>query len=118
MAKPPFGIASASERPSTTSMVRNRTPSTLLDRIERDDVGVVQGGSGAGFLLEPAKSLGIVGKCRRQHLDGDVAAEARITGAVHLAHPAGAEQGRRFHRGQGGCRARETLRVLTSVRSL
>ena len=69
---------------------------TFLDRIDRDDVGVVQGCSGAGFLLEPAKSLGIVGKCRRQHLDGDVAAEARITGAVHLAHPAGAEQGDDF----------------------
>jgi hypothetical protein len=69
---------------------------TFLDRIDRDDVGVVQCCSGAGFLLEPAKSLGIVGKCRRQHLDGDFAAEARITGAVHLAHPAGTEQGDDF----------------------
>ena len=93
MAKPPFGNRERERAALDHFHGQKQDSVTSLDRIDRDDVGVVQGGSGAGFPLESAQSLGIVGKCRRQHLDGDVAAEARITGAVHLAHPAGAEQG-------------------------
>jgi len=40
------------------------------------------------FLLEPPQRVGIVGEVARQHFHGDVAAQARILRAVHLAHAA------------------------------
>ncbi len=64
----------------------------LLDRIDRDDVRMIQRGGGARFTLEAAEPIGIGGEGRRQDLDRDVTAEAPVAGAVHLAHAAGAEQ--------------------------
>jgi hypothetical protein len=46
----------------------------------------------ARFLLEPAQPVLIVGKRRRQNLDGDFAIEPAVTGAVDLADPARAER--------------------------
>ena len=66
--------------------------SGLLDRVDRDDVRMVQRGGCARFTLEPAEPIGISGKGRRQDFDRDVTAEARVAGAVHLAHAAAAEQ--------------------------
>ncbi len=40
------------------------------------------------FLLESPQALGIGGQQRRQNLDGDVAANARIASPIHLAHSA------------------------------
>src|SRR6476661_6566811 len=46
------------------------------------DVGMVQRGDSAGFALEAlAEALG-------GDFDGDLAAQARVAGAVNLAHPA------------------------------
>jgi len=53
---------------------------------------VVEGGDGAGLLLEAAQAIGIVAQLGREDLDGDVAAEAGVAGAVHLAHPPGPDQ--------------------------
>ena len=47
---------------------------------------------GPRFALEPHECVGTLGDGGRQHFDRDVAAEARVLGAVHLAHPAGAER--------------------------
>ena len=44
------------------------------------------------FLLESRKPLGVVVEGFRQNLDGDVAAEDGVARAIHVAHPAGAEQ--------------------------
>ena len=52
---------------------------------------MVQGRRGAGFLLEAAHAIGIFRKSGRQHLDGDVASEPRVTRAIDLAHAAGAD---------------------------
>ena len=62
------------------------------DVVDRDDVRVVERGGGARFQLEAVEALRIGREARRQHLDGDVAAEARIAGPIDLAHAAGAEQ--------------------------
>ena len=65
----------------------------LLDRVDGDDVGVVQRGERARLALEAGQALGVLRHRRREHLDRDVAPELRVRGAVHLAHPARADGG-------------------------
>ena len=49
----------------------------VLDRVERDDVGVIEPGHGARLALEAGEAIGVRGDVGGQHLDRDVAAEAR-----------------------------------------
>ena len=44
-----------------------------------------------GFALKARQAIGIVRESGWQNLDGDVALQARVTRAIHLAHAAGAE---------------------------
>jgi hypothetical protein len=43
------------------------------------------------LALEAPQALLVVGELLRQHLDGHLALEPRVAGAVDLAHAAGAE---------------------------
>ena len=72
--------------------------------VKRDDVGMRQGGGGAPFLLEAAPPVGALGELRRQNLDGDIAAEAGIVGAVDLAHGTFAQFGGDLVLAQAGAR--------------
>ena len=55
---------------------------------------MVQRGGGARFLLEPrAGGRGSAANAAGSDLDGDVAPEPRIAGAIDLAHAAGAKGG-------------------------
>ena len=49
---------------------------------------VVEGGNRARFALEPQTMLRIVAVWTGRQLQGNRAAQARVTGAVHLAHTA------------------------------
>lgn len=40
-----------------------------------------------GFARESREPLGVCGKDWREHLDGDVALQPRVPGAIHLAMP-------------------------------
>ena len=62
------------------------------DVVEGADVRVVERRDRARFSLEPLAHLGVVGKMRREDFHRDVAPEARVLGAVDLAHPARAER--------------------------
>jgi hypothetical protein len=64
-----------------------------LDLVNRDDVRVIEGGGGLGLLYEPATALLVGHSISREHLDRYVPTQTRISGAVHLAHPAGADEG-------------------------
>ena len=59
------------------------------DVVDGSDVRVVQEPCGLRLLLEPAQAIGVGGERRRQDLDRHVAPEARVPGAVDLAHPPG-----------------------------
>ena len=61
----------------------------LADVVKDADMGMVQRGDRARLTIETLARLRVVGDVRRQHLDGDRSAEARVARAVHLAHPAG-----------------------------
>ena len=66
----------------------------LLESVDRGDVRVVEGGEKLGLPLEPGQPLGILGDLARQDLDGHVAVEVRVGGAVDLAHAPGAQRRR------------------------
>ncbi len=59
---------------------------------EGEDVGVVEGAGEAGLLLEAAEAVGVLAVLGGEDLDGDVAVEAGVAGAVDLAHPAGPDR--------------------------
>ena len=60
----------------------------LADVKNRNNVGMIQGGSGLGFLLKAAKALGIARPVLGKYLDRHVALQRRIAGAIYLAHAA------------------------------
>src|SRR5262249_34942661 len=64
--------------------------------VDGEDIGVVQGAWRLDVLLETTQPVGVLGEAGRQHLDGHLAANARVAGAVDLAHAAGAERRQNF----------------------
>ena len=65
----------------------------LLDRVDGDDPGVVEGGEGLGLALEALEPLRVGGHLGRQDLEGHLAPELRVGRTVHLAHATGADGG-------------------------
>ena len=63
----------------------------FLEPVERGDVGVIQRGQHSCLALEPALVFRIVRRQLVQDLDGDLAAQPDVLGAIHLAHASGAE---------------------------
>ena len=52
---------------------------------------MVERGEHLRLALEARQAIGVAGHGLGQHLDGDVALQAGIAGAIHLAHPAFAQ---------------------------
>ena len=65
-------------------MVRDRTPG----RRDLGDVRVIEGGQRLGFAHEAIEAVGVVLERGRENLDGDLALQLGIAGAIHLAHSA------------------------------
>ena len=65
----------------------------FFDGVHRDNVRVIEGGGGPGLALEARKAFRIARHVGGQHLDGDVAPELPVAGAIHLAHSAFAKFG-------------------------
>ena len=63
------------------------------DVVHAEDVGVIERADRARLLLEAAEAIRVRGKRGGQHLDRHLAAEARVTGAVDLAHAARPDRG-------------------------
>ena len=66
------------------------------DVVDGEEVGVVEGGGGAGFTFEAFAPIGAVGDLWRQHLDRHLAAELGVARPPHLAHPTGPDGGEDF----------------------
>ena len=58
----------------------------------RHDVRMRERSDGAGLAPKSRQRRGIVRECGGENLDGDVAAEARVGGAIDLAHSSAADQ--------------------------
>src|SRR6202162_6677033 len=63
------------------------------DLIDRDDVGVIERGSGARLLFETREPVAIRSECLRQQLDRHLATEPRVARFPDLSHPARAARG-------------------------
>ena len=57
------------------------------DVVDVDDVGMIQAGGRARFLLESPPPFGVRREVGRQYLQRDVAAQPAVVRAVDLAHP-------------------------------
>ena len=64
----------------------------LFDRVNGDDVRVVQRGQRARFAPEPLDAIGVGGHVRGKDLEGDVAPERGIRRPVDRAHAAAADE--------------------------
>ena len=53
---------------------------------DRKNIGMVQGGDSARFLLETPHPFGISRECLRQNLDRNIPTESRVPGAVDFPH--------------------------------
>ncbi len=60
------------------------------------------GREGLGFPLEPGDTLGIRSQRLRQDFDGYLAIEGRVSGPIHLPHPALADLGGDLIRAEAG----------------
>ena len=78
-------------RKCTLPLAGRRLRPRLLDGVDGDDAGMIEGGEGLGFALESREAFGVVPERGRQDFQRDVAAELRVGGAIHLAHAACAE---------------------------
>src|SRR5438067_546640 len=60
----------------------------LVDLMNGDDVGMIQGGSGLGLLDKALHSIRVSSNVSGQHLQRNLAIEFGVLRQIHLAHPA------------------------------
>ena len=77
-----------------------RRLAVMPELMDGQDVGVVQRGRGTGLALEAVQPIRIARERSGEHLDGDLAAEARVASAVDLAHAACAERRHNLERAE------------------
>ena len=63
----------------------------LFYRMDRDDIGVIEGRHRLGLTTESFEPLGVGSDLRRQHLDRHLAIEPGVAGQPHLTHSTLAE---------------------------
>ena len=72
--------------------------------INGDNVGVIERGRGTGFHLKAGQGFGLRMMMQRNRLNGDFTAQARVPGAINLAHAAGAKLLKDFVRAEARTR--------------
>ena len=61
------------------------------DVVDRDDIGVIQRGGGAGLAQKARERRRLAPRMRVHHLDGDRAVQPRVERAEHFSHAAAAD---------------------------
>ena len=79
------------------------------------DVRMVQRRNRARLLLESTDAVRVRGQFLRQHLDGDLPIKAFVTCAIHLAHPAPAEERDDFVRAEARTRLQGHLNISSRL---
>src|SRR4029453_16767720 len=64
----------------------------VLEAVNGADIRMVQCGQHSRFTFETREPIRIARERFGKNLDRDVAAKLQVEAAIHLAHPAGAEQ--------------------------
>ena len=65
----------------------------ISDFMNGDDIGVIQSGSGARFLLKATQPLGVFGEEGRKELECHLATQNIVLCQVNFAHAACTQQG-------------------------
>ena len=81
-------MSEASDAPTMYSIAMKSTPCVLADVIDRDDVRMVQGGSGSRFLDETLSALAVDRSFIPEQLDRDGPSETGVNGAIDDPHAA------------------------------
>ena len=84
----------------------------LFQPVEMRDVGVVERGEDFSFALKASEPIGIAGEMLRQNLQGNVALQPGVAGAIHLAHATDAQSSEDFIRPQMFTGQRHTVAAL------
>ena len=85
--RPAHSLAQVIERPAFDELHRQKVDAVdLLDGVDRDDGRMIDRRDRTGLAPEAIQHLVTRGQFGGQHLDRDIAIEARVVGAVHLAH--------------------------------
>ena len=79
-------------------------PRLVHDVVQRDDIGMVEGGGGARLLQEASLAVRIGDLVVREDFDRDSAVQPRVARTIHLAHPARAKEGLNLIRSQDSSR--------------
>ncbi len=88
----PSAIRSCSVAPIHQLHGEEVGPFGLLDRVDGDDIRVIEGGQRFGFATEALEALAVRSETLGQDLQRDAPLEARVSSDVDLAHPSLAEQ--------------------------
>ena len=62
-----------------------------FDRVDRDDVGMIESSYRLGLTFEALEPIRIIGHFRWENLEGHLAVELGVLGSIHLTHTAFAE---------------------------
>ena len=60
----------------------------VFQSVNGGNVRMIQRGKDAGFALESCNTIRIASEGFGENLDGDAAAQFRVRGPIHVAHPA------------------------------
>ena len=74
----------------------------MLESVDLSDVRMVERSEHLCLALEAREPIAVAREMLRQHLDGDIALQLRIAGAIDLAHAAGTERRDDFVRAKAG----------------
>jgi hypothetical protein len=79
----------------------------VFEAVQRGDIRMIERRQDFGFALKAREPIAIAGQFCRQDFDGDVTLQACIEGAVHLAHPTGADRFLDFVRSDSGSKGKQ-----------
>ena len=84
---PFFGISSVSGLPLDQLHRDEVDTVSFFDRVDGDDVGMIECSDGFGFTLEPDPALFALGHLGRKNFQCDLPVELGVLGQIDLAHP-------------------------------
>jgi hypothetical protein len=64
----------------------------FLDAMDRRNARMIERGEDSGFAIEAGQTIGVSGERLWQDLEGDVAVQPRVAGAIDLTHATGADR--------------------------
>ena len=76
----------------------------MHDVVQRDDMGIVEGGGGARLLQEAPLAVPIGYLVVREDFDRDSAVQPRVACTIYLTHPSRAKEGFNLIRSQDSSR--------------